>query len=108
MGVQGLTTFLANHQMIYQEVQFRRSRLVIDGCNLNYLLYFKSGLDENHGGEYAAYRNLIENFITALRTCEITPYVVLDGGSDVTDKKVETVAKRSEDRVQRAHQAAVS
>ncbi|KAK5607348.1 hypothetical protein CRENBAI_026396 [Crenichthys baileyi] len=108
MGVQGLTSFLANHKMIYREVQFRRSRLVIDGCNLNYLLYFKSGLDENHGGEYAAYRNLIENFITALRTCEITPYVVLDGGSDVTDKKVETVAKRSEDRVQRAHQAAVS
>ncbi|MEQ2215745.1 hypothetical protein XENOCAPTIV_005371 [Xenoophorus captivus] len=73
--------------MIYREVQFRRSRLVIDGCNLNYLLYFKSGLDENHGGEYAAYRNLIENFITALRTCEITPYVVLDGGSDVTVKR---------------------
>lgn len=103
-----MTTFLENHQNIYREVQFRGSRLVIDGCNLNYLLYFNSGLDQNHGGEYAAYGNLIERFITALRTCDIAPYVVLDGGSDVTDKKLDTVAHRSEDRIRRAHEAAVS
>ncbi|KAM4736451.1 LOW QUALITY PROTEIN: single-strand DNA endonuclease ASTE1 [Anableps anableps] len=108
MGVQGLTSLLETHQNIYLEVRFSRSRLLIDGCNLNYLLYFGSGLDQNHGGEYAAYGTLIESFITALRTCEITPYVVLDGGSDVTDKKVETVAKRCENRIQRAHEAAVS
>ncbi|KAM4568164.1 single-strand DNA endonuclease ASTE1-like [Fundulus diaphanus] len=108
MGVQGLSSFIENHQNLYREVRFTRSRLVIDGCNLKYLLYFSSGLDENHGGEYAAYESLIESFITALRTCEIAPYVVLDGGSDVTDRKVETVAKRSEDRVQRAHEAAAS
>uniref|UniRef100_A0A3Q2E5L8 Protein asteroid homolog 1-like n=1 Tax=Cyprinodon variegatus TaxID=28743 RepID=A0A3Q2E5L8_CYPVA len=108
MGVQGLASFVEKHPKVYREVQFNRSRLVIDGCNLNYLLYFGSGLDQNHGGEYAAYENLIERFITALRTCEISPYVVLDGGSDVTDKKVETVAKRTEDRVKRAHIAAVT
>uniref|UniRef100_A0A3Q2E7D2 Protein asteroid homolog 1-like n=1 Tax=Cyprinodon variegatus TaxID=28743 RepID=A0A3Q2E7D2_CYPVA len=76
--------------------------------NLSVLGLFLPGLDQNHGGEYAAYENLIERFITALRTCEISPYVVLDGGSDVTDKKVETVAKRTEDRVKRAHIAAVT
>ncbi|XP_006805644.1 protein asteroid homolog 1 [Neolamprologus brichardi] len=106
MGVQGLTTFLDNRQKIYRDVQFGRSRLVIDGCNLNYLLYFDSGLDQNHGGEYAAYESLIERFITALRTCEVDPYIVLDGGSDPTDKKLETVTQRAEQRIESAHRAA--
>uniref|UniRef100_A0A3Q2QX47 XPG N-terminal domain-containing protein n=1 Tax=Fundulus heteroclitus TaxID=8078 RepID=A0A3Q2QX47_FUNHE len=43
MGVQGLTSFIENHQNLYREVRFSRSRLVIDGCNLNYLLYCSSG-----------------------------------------------------------------
>ncbi|CAI5661480.1 single-strand DNA endonuclease ASTE1 isoform X2 [Oreochromis niloticus] len=106
MGVQGLATFLDNHRKVYRDVRFGRSRLVIDGCNLNYLLYFESGLDQNHGGEYAAYESLIERFITALRTCEVDPYVVLDGGSDHTDKKLETVTQRAEQRIERAHRAA--
>ena len=52
MGVQGLATLLEAHSRIYREVQFRRSRLVVDGCNLMYLLYFNSGRD-SHGTEYS-------------------------------------------------------
>ncbi|XP_030605392.1 protein asteroid homolog 1-like isoform X2 [Archocentrus centrarchus] len=107
MGVQGLATLLDNHRRIYRDVEFRRRRLVIDGANLIYLLYFESGLDQNHGGEYAAFENLIERFFTALKTCEVEPYVVLDGGSDPTDKKLKTVTQRAEDRIRRAHRAAV-
>ncbi|XP_030605389.1 protein asteroid homolog 1-like isoform X2 [Archocentrus centrarchus] len=107
MGVQGLATLLDNHRSIYRDVEFRRSRLVIDGSNLVHLLYFESGLDQNHGGEYAAFENLIERFFTALRTCEVEPYVVLDGGSDPTDKKLETVMQRAEQQIEKAHRAAV-
>lgn len=71
-----------------------------------FVLADSSGLDQNHGGEYAAYESLIERFITALRTCEVDPYMVLDGGSDHTDKKLETVTKRAEQRIERAHRAA--
>ncbi|XP_073340675.1 single-strand DNA endonuclease ASTE1 [Pagrus major] len=106
MGVQGLTTFLESHQQIYRDVRFRMSRLVIDGCNLLHLLYFDSGLDQNHGGEYAAFEALVERFVAALRACEIQPYVVLDGGTDPSDKKLETVTQRAEDRILRAHRAA--
>ncbi|XP_041843669.1 protein asteroid homolog 1 [Melanotaenia boesemani] len=108
MGVQGLASFMETHGRIYLDVQFRKSRLVIDGSNLVHQLYFSSGLDQNHGGEYAAFEELTESFITALRTCGIAPYVVLDGGSDSSDKKLETVTKRAQDRIQRAHRAAVS
>lgn len=71
-----------------------------------FLLADSSGLDQNHGGEYAAYESLIERFITALRTCEVDPYMVLDGGSDHTDKKLETVTQGAEQRIERAHRAA--
>ncbi|KAM9353572.1 single-strand DNA endonuclease ASTE1 [Symphorus nematophorus] len=107
MGVRGLVTFVESHGRIYRDVRFRDSRLVIDGCNLLHLLYFDSGLDQNHGGEHAAFEDLIEKFITALRECGVAPYVVLDGGMDYTDKKMETIALRSEDRLKRAHEAAV-
>ncbi|KAK2845143.1 hypothetical protein Q5P01_011802 [Channa striata] len=106
MGVQGLTTLLDNTPQIYREVRFRRSRLLIDGCNLLYLLYFKSGLDQNRGGQYAAFEDLLEQFVAALTDCSIAPYVVLDGGSDPTDKKLRTVTQRAERRIQKAHQAA--
>ncbi|KAI3361013.1 hypothetical protein L3Q82_012907 [Scortum barcoo] len=108
MGVQGLVSLLETHQRIYREIHFRKSRLLIDGCNLIYLLYFGSGLDQNHGGEYAAFEALVEKFIQTLRDCEIKPYVVLDGGTDPTDKKLDTLTSRAEDCIRRAHQAAVS
>ncbi|XP_051255300.1 protein asteroid homolog 1 [Dicentrarchus labrax] len=107
MGVQGLATLIKNHRTIYRDVRFRKSRLVIDGCNLIHLLYFNSGLDQNHGGQYVAFEDLIEMFIKALRHCGITPYVVLDGGADLTGKKVETSTLRAKDKVKRAHRAAV-
>lgn len=65
-----------------------------------------SGLDQNHGGEYAAFEELIERFVTALRACQVTPYFVLDGGSDVTDKKLETSNKTALSLISRANRAA--
>ncbi|KAM6935634.1 LOW QUALITY PROTEIN: single-strand DNA endonuclease ASTE1 [Lycodopsis pacificus] len=106
MGVRGLFTLLEDHQRIYKDVQFKSSKLVIDGSNILFLLYFNSGLDQNHGGEYASFEALIEKFIKALRDCEISPYVVLDGGSDPTDKKLQTVLHRAKDRIKNAHDAA--
>lgn len=108
MGVRGLATLLDSHPRIYRDVRFRRSRLIIDGCNLLYDLYIESGLDQNSGGDYGAFEKLIQNFVGALRACEVTAYVVLDGGSDPSDKKLETMTLRAKKRIKRAHEAAVS
>ncbi|XP_034029590.1 protein asteroid homolog 1-like isoform X2 [Thalassophryne amazonica] len=107
MGVQGLSSFIKSHPQLYREIRFRQSRLVIDGCNLNYLLYFGSGLNQRHGGEYAAYEKLIEKFVTALRDCNISPFVVLDGGAGSTDNKLNTLIQRAEDKIQKAHRTAL-
>ncbi|XP_037310498.2 protein asteroid homolog 1 [Pungitius pungitius] len=108
MGVHGLTTLLENNPGVYrQDVRCRGRRLVIDGCNLLYKLYFDSGLDQNRGGEYASFEVLIEKFIRALRACSIAPYVVLDGGTDPTDKKLKEVTRRAQDRIGKANRAAL-
>uniref|UniRef100_UPI003AAC8E4B single-strand DNA endonuclease ASTE1-like n=1 Tax=Centroberyx gerrardi TaxID=166262 RepID=UPI003AAC8E4B len=104
MGVQGLCRLIEANSQIYRDVRFRDSRLVIDGFNLCHWLYFRSGLDQNHGGEYAAFEDLIGKFVKALKDCRIEPYVVLDGGTDIT--KLETLRSRAKDRIQRAHAVA--
>ncbi|XP_061574093.1 protein asteroid homolog 1-like [Cololabis saira] len=106
MGIQGLSLLLENRRGVYQDFRFRGTQLVIDGSNLVFQLYYNSGLDQNRGGEYASFEELIDRFISALRTCEVQPFVVLDGGSDPTDRKLETVTMRAEKKIQRAHQAA--
>ncbi|XP_033984824.1 protein asteroid homolog 1-like [Trematomus bernacchii] len=110
MGVQGLTTLLEKHRRIYRDRRLSHSWLLIDGSNLCHWLYVKSGLDQNHGGEYTAFAALIERFwncgIKALRDCQITPYIVLDGGSDILEKKNETVMQRTVDRIKQVHRAA--
>ncbi|XP_071764243.2 single-strand DNA endonuclease ASTE1-like [Centroberyx gerrardi] len=106
MGVQGLCRFIEANSQIYQDVRFRDSRLVIDGFNLCHLLYLRTGLDQNHGGEYAAFEDLIGKFVKALQDCRIEPYVVVDGGTDITGKKLETLKSSAEDRIRKAHAAA--
>lgn len=72
-----------------------------------YCYHLWADLDQNLGGEYVAFEEVIENFIASLRTCGISPLIVLDGGQDVSGKKLQTLDGRAKDRIQRANQAAV-
>ncbi|KAM6968127.1 single-strand DNA endonuclease ASTE1 [Aplochiton taeniatus] len=99
MGVQGLNSFVeANSTFLLKNTRFRNSKLIIDGCNLYYLLYFEH-LDQVHGGEYDDLESLLTKFVSALRDSGIEPYVVLDGGSVDSDKKLATVKKRKQDKI---------
>lgn len=82
MGVQGLTTYVESNRNFLQDVRFRDSRLVIDGCSLYFRLYFNYGFDQQHGGDYDAFACFLNEFLSALEICKIEPYVVLDGGKD--------------------------
>lgn len=88
MGVQGLTTFVEGNRHFFQDVKFRDSRMVIDGCSLYFRLYFNHGLDQQHGGDYDAFASLLTQFLSALATCNIQPYVVLDGGKDALQRPI--------------------
>ncbi|XP_046885337.1 protein asteroid homolog 1-like [Hypomesus transpacificus] len=107
MGVRGLTSFVDDNGHILQDVSFKNSKLVIDGNNLYYLLYFDEQLDQSHGGDYESFEGLVCRFIKALRENGIQPYVVVDGGSDYTDKKFETLKQRAEEKIHKAHDVSV-
>ncbi|XP_030643250.1 single-strand DNA endonuclease ASTE1 [Chanos chanos] len=104
MGVKGLKTYIEKNpkRCFFRPCNFGNSELVIDGKNLYYTLYFESGLDQMHGGNYDGFENVTIQFFTALRDCDICPYVVLDGGSDHTDKKLETLKQRAQGRIRMA------
>ncbi|XP_040908776.1 protein asteroid homolog 1 [Toxotes jaculatrix] len=99
MGVQGLTTYVEGNRHFLQDVKFRDSRLVIDGCSLYFRLYFNLGLDQQHGGDYDAFARLLIQFLAALAACNIQPYVVLDGGMDPSDKKFPTLRQRLQSKI---------
>ena len=100
MGVRGLKSYIEGNSLFLKDWNFRGSRIVIDGCNLCNILYDGSSYDLKHGGDYYAFEILIKDFFKALKNCNIKPYVILDGGSDHTDKKLETLKQRARDRIQ--------
>ncbi|XP_030267781.1 protein asteroid homolog 1 [Sparus aurata] len=102
MGVQGLTTYVEGNRRFLQDVRFRDSRLVIDGCSLYFRLYFNHGLDQQHGGDYDVFACLLTQFLSALAACNIQPYVVLDGGVDPSDKKLATLRQRLQSKIRDA------
>ncbi|XP_034017071.1 protein asteroid homolog 1 [Thalassophryne amazonica] len=102
MGVQGLTSYVEANRDFLQDVRFRDSRLVIDGCSLYFHLYFNCGLDQQHGGDYDAFSSLLSQFLAALASCNIQPYVVLDGGMDPSDKKFATLRQRMQSKIKEA------
>ncbi|CAG5891411.1 unnamed protein product [Menidia menidia] len=102
MGVQGLTTFVEGNRDFLQDVKFRDSPLVIDGCSLYFRLYFNYGLDQQHGGDYDAFAQLLSQFLNSLAACNIQPYVVLDGGIDPSNKKFSTLQQRLQAKIKDA------
>ncbi|XP_067857946.1 single-strand DNA endonuclease ASTE1 isoform X2 [Heptranchias perlo] len=103
MGIHGLMTYIGENHNFFNNVKLRNTKIVIDGNNLFHRLYFDSGLDLKYGGEYDLFVDVICKFFEALSRCNITPYVVFDGGCDCTDKKFETIKQRARDKIQKAH-----
>ena len=99
MGVRGLTTFIAQHASRYLDPhELRDCNLVIDGDNLCTQLYKQcdSGLSA-FGGNYDEYFRTVVEFFAMLRKCNVTPYVLLDGGYEM--RKMKTTKERLRSRI---------
>ncbi|KAM9403925.1 single-strand DNA endonuclease ASTE1-like [Salvelinus alpinus] len=99
MGIQGLARFIKDHGEILTDDHFRHSRLIIDGSSIFHILYSTSGVDQQHGADYDGFEDQVCKFFKALRDCSIEPFVVIDGGSDHTDKKFETIRQRVQSKI---------
>ncbi|XP_026212474.1 protein asteroid homolog 1-like isoform X1 [Anabas testudineus] len=101
MGVKKLQS-LVNRSNVLEDFTVTKSHVVIDAANVYYFLYFKSDpqLDQSHGGDYPGFKDETCRFFQALQDCEITPHVVLDGGSD--REKLETLECRLKSKLNNA------
>ncbi|XP_061111891.1 protein asteroid homolog 1-like [Conger conger] len=103
MGVRGLTSYIeGNKKQFYEGRKLKNTKLVIDGNNLLCNLYIKSGLDQRHGGDYESFANIIQQFFETLTTCNIEPFVVMDGAIDYSGKKFPTLKERAQGRIEEA------
>ncbi|XP_072268425.1 single-strand DNA endonuclease ASTE1 [Pyxicephalus adspersus] len=103
MGIQGLMSFVSSNRNFLNDIHMRNTKLIIDGNNMYHQLYFDSGLDLVHGGDYDAFTDLLNKFFESLSVCNIQAYVVFDGGCDISDKKLETQKQRIRDKIKKAY-----
>ncbi|XP_071878926.1 protein asteroid-like [Bombus fervidus] len=94
MGIPGLTAYIRNHKFnFFEHHGLCNTFLVIDGNNINCLLYKKcTYVNWTFGGDYDNYAQCVSDFFDDLLKCNIKPLVFIDGG--VESKKFKTIVRR--------------
>uniref|UniRef100_A0A3P8P095 Asteroid domain-containing protein n=1 Tax=Astatotilapia calliptera TaxID=8154 RepID=A0A3P8P095_ASTCA len=91
-----------------EEVKVEKTSLIIDGAALYYCLYYNSDpkLDQRCGGDYPGFKDDVCKFFEALKDCEVTPYIFLDGAAG--SEKQKTLHSRLKRRLENAKTIAES
>ncbi|XP_076986224.1 single-strand DNA endonuclease ASTE1 isoform X2 [Tamandua tetradactyla] len=108
MGIRGLMSFVDDHSNeFFTDLKLRDTKIIIDGYALFHRLCFNSDLELRYGGDYDSFTDIVQKFFESLFACKICPYVVLDGGCDISDKKLTTLKDRAREKIQMAHALSV-
>ncbi|MBZ3886679.1 Protein asteroid-like protein 1 [Sciurus carolinensis] len=108
MGIRGLMSFVEDHSNeFFTDLKLRDTKIIIDGYALFHRLCFNSNLELRYGGDYDSFADVVQNFFESLFACNICPYVVLDGGCDISDKKLTTLKDRAREKIQVAHSLSI-
>ncbi|XP_066140800.1 protein asteroid-like [Euwallacea fornicatus] len=99
MGIRGLTTFINNRAHLYlKDYELHDCNVVIDGNSLASNLYkWHCKSNDYFGGDYDKLAHVIQDFFAVLSQCNITPYVILDGGYE--RRKLNTVLSRMKNKI---------
>ena len=101
-------SFVEDHSNeFFTDLKLRDTKIIIDGYALFHRLCFSSNLELRYGGDYDSFTDVVEKFFESLSACKICPYVVLDGGCDISDKKLNTLKDRAREKIQMAHSLSV-
>ncbi|XP_023561041.1 protein asteroid homolog 1 [Octodon degus] len=108
MGIRGLMSFVEDHgNEFFIDLKMRDTKIIIDGYALFHRLCFNSNLGLRYGGDYDSFAEVVQKFFESLSACNICPYVILDGGCDISDKKLTTLKDRAREKIQMAHSLSV-
>lgn len=102
MGIRGLTTFINNRAHLYlEDYQLYNTKVVLDGNSIASNLYkWHCRCNDCFGGDYDKFAQVVVAFFDTLSQCNITPYVVLDGGYE--KRKLATVMSRMKNKIHTA------
>ena len=106
MGIRGLTSYLEREPDLWTTVYLKNTKVVIDGNGLFYWLYISSELDCRRGGQYNAFHDRVRSFFERLDSNGVQAFVVLDGASDPSDRKLATSIKRAKESINSAYNLA--
>lgn len=96
MGVRGLTSYIAkNADQYLDSYELHDCNVVVDGDSLSCQLY--KSINSAFGGNYDQYFRTVCNFFGMLAQCNVTAYVLLDGGYE--PKKLSTVRQRLRSKI---------
>jgi len=99
MGVKGLTSYINQNSHRYLTAyELHNCSLVIDGNNLACQIYKWYGPHFSaYGGDYDKYSESVATFFRALKQCNVTAYVIMDGGYE--RRKLKTVHRRLRQKI---------
>ncbi|XP_011167357.1 protein asteroid [Solenopsis invicta] len=100
MGIPGLTTYISNDSDRYLEYYMLHDcYLVIDGNSVCCQLYtWHARCNCAFGGDYDKYAQCVRDFFDKLLRCNVTPLVLIDGGSE--NKKLKTIISRTKQKIE--------
>ncbi|XP_048575934.1 protein asteroid homolog 1-like [Nematostella vectensis] len=101
MGIRGLSSYIETLD-VWEKIELKDTKVVIDGSCLVFNLYYNSGLDFRNGGEYYEFAQVVTSFFQALSSNNVEAYVVLDGAIDPSGRKVDTIESRMQDSIDNA------
>ncbi|EDO42657.1 predicted protein [Nematostella vectensis] len=101
MGIRGLNSYIETLD-VWEKIELKDTKVVIDGSCLMFNLYYNSGLDFRNGGEYYEFAQVVTSFFQALSSNNVEAYVVLDGAIDPSGRKVDTIESRMQDTIDNA------
>lgn len=100
MGVRGLTSYIADIETLWTQIELRNTKLIIDGSSLCNYLYKSDGFDCRYGGQYYEFYNAVLSFFDALDSKGVESFVILDGAQDLSGKNLDTHKKRAKERIE--------
>lgn len=101
-------SFVEDHSdEFFTDLKLCNTKIIIDGYALFHRLCFTSDSALQYGGDYDSFADVVQKFFESLFACNIHPYIVLDGGCDISDKKLTTIKDRAREKIQMAHSLSV-
>ncbi|XP_029641977.1 protein asteroid homolog 1-like [Octopus sinensis] len=99
MGVTGLASFVKSQQCFDSKYRLHDCKIVIDANNLYHFIYYHHKVPYRCGGDYHLFVAKIKMYFKTFETCNISPYLVFDGGYETDNRKLNTCLSRARQRI---------